>query len=153
MFQTPDSSTTPSPTPTQPEEGLAHRAAAPLRLMDLADAEAFGRFLGRKALRSRRDGEALSALKLRLQASGAAGHASPALLEACARRLCGRVRATDIVASWQARHFGILLPGCRLEHADSVLSRLLQAAEGQYSLDGKIIHLRLQGVVMPPQPC
>jgi hypothetical protein len=144
MFQTSDLRA--ASTLTGPAEPVANRTASPLRWLCLADAGDFGRLLGRKTLRCRRDGQELSALTLQLLCSSA--DPSPALLDACARRLCGRVRASDVVTSWQASHFGILLLGCRAGHAAAVLSRLLQASEGTYSLDGQLYHLRVQGMVV-----
>lgn len=151
MLQTFDSSSVSHNSGPRLAQGPAAGRAAPAqRLLDLADADEFRRLSDRRALRCRRDGQELSALTLWLPRCGA--DPLPALWEACARRLCARVRISDIVTGWQASHFGILLPGCRAEHAPAVLRRLLQAAEDPYSLDGQQVRLRLQGAVMAAAP-
>lgn len=160
MLQTPDPIPTapepaPAPDPTathSPAHSPDRRHPAPPRpapaapLIELAGLEDFNRLLGRHALRSRRDGQRLSALLLRVNfdTDGDAASRAPWLAE-CARRLCGRVRSTDFVARWQETQFGVLLPRCEADCALAVLERLRKAASGAYRVGERVLVLEVEG--------
>ncbi len=127
-------------TPPQP------RPSSPTLVQPLDDAQAFQRLLERACLLSRRQGEALSVLRLQAWLAGdLAAPVQAELLAECACRLGSRVRRTDTVYGWQASHFGVLLHGCEARHAFAVLERLTQCASGSYRLGAQLLHLQLQG--------
>lgn len=126
------------------------RTAPAAIVVELADAAAFARLAERLALRSRRDSRGLCVLHLAAQlAPGTAASADAALaaqcMAECARRLRSRVRSTDTLARWDGTQFGVLLPGCRSQHAAGVLARLIACASGPYRLGDQLLSLTLKG--------
>lgn len=123
-----------------------HRPALPALVVELAGVDDFRRLVQRHTLRCKRDGQGLSALALQVQFDAEPDEALRLqLLSECARRLCSRVRATDIVARWHGTHFGVLLPRCEPAHAEAVLARLTRFGGGNYRLGDLLLHLQLQG--------
>jgi GGDEF domain-containing protein len=124
------------------------RQAPPVMLVELADAEDFRRLAQRQALRCRRNGEMMAVLALQVQFDAEPDEAlRQQLLLECARRLCGRVRSTDVVAHWQGTHFGVLLLRCQAVNAEVVLARLIRSGGGVYRLGELRPRLQLQGQV------
>lgn len=125
------------------------RPAQEVTVLDLPDAGEFTRLADRQALRSKRTGEAQSALVIEVLFYAPCDEALQLrLLAECARRLRSRVRATDTLARWQATHFGVLLPRCNPQQAEAVLKRLTAFAGGDYRLGRRLLAVHLQGGVL-----
>lgn len=147
MWQTDDFGMTSSTSPWP--DRATDRGLPPAQLTELADAAGFALLAERQAMRCRRHGDLLSALTLQVQFVADPDEAlRQQLLAECARRLRSRVRATDVVARWQATHFGLLLPRCAPLHADAVLTRLTRAGGGDYRLGSLLLTLQLSGQVL-----
>ena len=144
MVQMNDSSTATDLLPTQLQ--AASRQAAPPRVTAVASADEFQQMAERRAMRSWRHGQPLSALRLQPQPDATLDAAlRDDWLVECTRRLCSRVRSSDIVICWPGGGHGVLLLGCRQVHADAVVQRLTQALSQPYGRGDRLLYLQWQG--------
>lgn len=124
-------------------------AAAPYGILELASAEQFVQMFERRASRSRRASDCLSALRLQLHVDPIPGpplcHSLRAEID---RRMCRQVRSIDEVVRWDTTQYGVLIPGCAMRDAQAVLHRLAAAVGGTCLLGSRLLRLRVTGEVL-----
>lgn len=130
-------------------DSSAPPVAVPYGILELASAEQFVQMFERRASRSRRVSDGLSALRLHLHIEPTPGPPLCHLLRAeIDRRLCRQVRSIDEVARWETTQYGVLIPGCAARDAQAVLYRLAASVGGTCLLGGRLLRLRISGEVL-----